>query len=412
LVVARCFSWLGGYTFALILTAVVTGIIALVRTDTDVSNISMLYLLAVLASAVLFGSGPAVLSAVAAFFAYDFFFIRPHYTLTVAEQEEWVALGLLLVTGVVTGQLTAVMRQRASEARAREREAVVLYDVVRLMADPDLERALTAVAERLRAELDLAAVLIALGKESPMRAQADTGDSEAIALARAAAQRTGMILGAGPAPTATARGHPGRWIRVVPPVSRSLDRGRDGRVRAVPVSLTGKALGSIIVVSRPEAGQFGRADDRLLSAVANQLALALERLRLQREATEAEVLRRTDELRTALLNAVSHDLRTPLSSIIASAGSLRQDDVRWTEEERDEFAETIETEAERLNRLVANLLDLSRIEVGSIQPEKSWYDLGSLIEEVAGRLRSVTASWRPSPQQPTPSRQSFCRASA
>jgi two-component system sensor histidine kinase KdpD len=129
----------------------------------------------------------------------------------------------------------------------------------------------------------------------------------------------------------------------------------------------------------------------LLSAVAHQLGLALERLRLQREATEAEVLRRTDELRKALLNAVSHDLRTPLSSIMASAGSLRQDDVSWTEDQRREFAEAIENEAQRLNRLVGNLLDLSRIEAGSIRPEKSWYDLGSLIHEVAGRLRSVTA---------------------
>ena len=107
---------------------------------------------------------------------------------------------------------------------------------------------------------------------------------------------------------------------------------------------------------------------------------------------EAEVLRRTDELRTALINAVSHDLRTPLASIIASAGSLLQEDVQWTEEDRREFAQAIEDEAERLNRLVGNLLDLSRIEAGSIQPEKGWYDLGSLVNEVAGRLRRLAAS--------------------
>jgi len=153
-------------------------------------------------------------------------------------------------------------------------------------------------------------------------------------------------------------------------------------------------VGSIILVPAPGAREFGPADDRLLSAVAHQLGLALERMSLQREATEAEVLRRTDELRKALLNAVSHDLRTPLSSIMASAGSLRQDDVSWTEDQRGEFAAAIETEAQRLNRLVGNLLDLSRIEAGSIRPEKSWYDLSSLINEVAGRLRAVTAGHR------------------
>ena len=143
---------------------------------------------------------------------------------------------------------------------------------------------------------------------------------------------------------------------------------------------------------RPPAGPpWSAADDRLLSAVTNQISLALERVRLGEEATEAEVLRRTDKLRSALLNAVSHDLRTPLSSIIASAGSLLQEDVAWTEEERREFAAAIEGEAQRLNRLVGNLLDLSRIEAGTLRPEKRWYDLGTLVGDVLGRLQPLIA---------------------
>jgi two-component system sensor histidine kinase KdpD len=350
----------------------------------------MLYLLAVMASAVLFGRGPAILASVASFLAFNFFFVEPHYTLSVTSNDEVVALLLLLIAGVITGQLTALLRQRADEARAREREAVVLYDVVRLMADPELERALTAVAERIRVELELSAAVIVFGKQSPIRVQADTGDSEAIALAREAMGPAEMVLGGGQAPTATQRGQPGRWIRVVPPTARALARLKSDRVRSVPVNLRGQPVGSIILVPTPGARKFGPADDRLLSAVAHQLGLALERLSLQREATEAEVLRRTDELRKALLNAVSHDLRTPLSSIMASAGSLRQRDVSWTDDQRGEFAEAIENEAQRLDRLVGNLLDLSRIEAGSIRPEKAWYDLGSLINEVAGRLRAVT----------------------
>ncbi len=380
-----------GYFSALALMALVTGAIALIRTVADVGNISMLYLLAVMASAVLFGRSPAILASVASFVAFNFFFVEPHYTLRVANNDEVLALLLLLIAGIITGQLTALLRQRAREAQAREREAVVLYDVVRLMADPELERALTAVAERIRTELELSAAVIVFGKESPIRVQADTGDGEAIALAREAVGPAEMVLGGGQAPTAAQRGQPGRWIRVVPPTARTIARLRSDRVRSVPVNLKGQPVGSIILVPAPGARHFGPADDRLLSAVAHQLGLALERLSLQREATEAEVLRMTDELRRALLNVVSHDLRTPLSSIMASAGSLRQRDVSWTEDQRGEFAEAIETEAQRLNRLVGNLLDLSRIEAGSIRPEKAWYDLGSLINEVAGRLRTVTA---------------------
>ncbi|TMB69284.1 MAG: DUF4118 domain-containing protein [Chloroflexi bacterium] len=380
-----------GYLCAIALTALVTGAVALIRVVADVGNASMLYLLAVMASAVLFGRGPAILASVAAFLAFNFFFVEPNYTLSVTSNDEVVALFLLLIAGIITGQLTAQLRQRADEARAREREAVVLYDVVRLMADTELERALTAVAERIRVELELSAVVIAFGKESPIRVQADTGDGEAIALAREAMGSAEMVLGGGQAPTATQRGQPGRWIRVVPPTARAIARLRNDRVRSVPVNLRGQPVGSIILVPKPGAHKIGPADDRLLSAIGHQLGVALERLSLQREATEAEVLRKTDELRKALLNAVSHDLRTPLSSIMASAGSLRQQDVSWTEDQRGEFAEAIENEAQRLNRLVGNLLDLSRIEAGSIRPEKSWYDLGSLINEVAGRLHAATA---------------------
>ena len=197
----------------------------------------------------------------------------------------------------------------------------MLYDVVHLMAEPEIERALTAVADRIRMELEFAVVVIVFGNESPIRVQADTGDSEAIALAREALGPAEMVLGGGQAPTASERGQPGRWIRIVPPTARTTTRTRLDRVRSVPVSMRGQPVGSIILVPAPGARRFGLADDRLLSAVAHQLGLALERLSLQRQATEAEVLRRTDELRKALLDAVSHDLRTPLSSIMASAST-------------------------------------------------------------------------------------------
>jgi two-component system sensor histidine kinase KdpD len=121
--------------------------------------------------------------------------------------------------------------------------------------------------------------------------------------------------------------------------------------------------------------------------VAAQIGAAVQLERLRREVTEAEALRRADELKSALLNAVSHDLRSPLAAIIASAGSLQQTDVSWTDTERLDFAEGIENEAQRLNRLVGNLLDLSRIESGSLKPDLGWYDLASLVHEVVGRLK-------------------------
>jgi two-component system sensor histidine kinase KdpD len=163
-------------------------------------------------------------------------------------------------------------------------------------------------------------------------------------------------------------------------------------VHLVPVRADDRRVGALLLAAAPDSAPFDEAADRLLSAVAAQLGLAIERARLRREANQAEVLRRTDELRRALLNAVSHDLRTPLASIMASAGSLQQDDVVWTHEERQDFAHAIVDQAERLNRIVGNLLDLSRIEGGSLRPDKGWYDVAALVDEVLGRLRPVTAA--------------------
>jgi two-component system sensor histidine kinase KdpD len=123
--------------------------------------------------------------------------------------------------------------------------------------------------------------------------------------------------------------------------------------------------------------------------VSAQLWGAVDRARLRDEANEAEVLRRSDLVKSALLDAVSHDLRTPLASILASAGSLRQRDVEWDAEAREGFAEAIEQEAQRLDRIVGNLLDLSRLESGTLLPDRGWYEPTALIHEVAARLRPL-----------------------
>jgi two-component system sensor histidine kinase KdpD len=386
--------WLG-YVAGLAAVVLATGLIAVVQTRLHLANISMLYLVAVLATATRFGSGPAVLASVAAFLCFNWFFVEPRHTFTVADPEEWVALLLFLVTAIVTGQLAARHRRRAEEARQRERDAVVLYDVVRLMSEPDVDQALQAVAERLRAELQLAAVAIEVDPGDGREGRAAAGDPEAVRIATQAAHVSSRTLGRSALPASDRPGSVGRWVRVVPSRPPGTPRHEiSDRLHLVPVENLGRRVGTVYLLRGADGPGFRTVDDRLLLAVAAQLGLAVERERLRREAMETEVLRRTDELKTALLNAVSHDLRTPLASIIASAGSLRQRDVVWTEQDQQEFAEAIEQEARRLNRIVGNLLDLSRIEAGSLRPAADWYDLGALIDDVVGRLRPITAQHR------------------
>ena len=126
----------------------------------------------------------------------------------------------------------------------------------------------------------------------------------------------------------------------------------------------------------------------------DQVTALIERARLQRENLRIEVLQRTDALRAALLSSVSHDLRTPLTSIKAAASSLLQEDVEWDEEERRGFAQAIEREADRLNRLVGNLLDMSRIEEGALKPEKEEYSLAALMSRRIGASRAAHGGTR------------------
>jgi two-component system sensor histidine kinase KdpD len=394
-------GWLG-YAAALGAVALVSLFIGFVLGRVNLANVSMLYLMAVLVTAVAFGRGPAVFASVGAFLTFDWFFVEPLHQWTVANPEEWVSLLLFLMTAIITGQLAADQRQRGREAQEREREAVVLYDVVRLVGEQDLEEALGAVAERLREELALAAGAVEVVQSGGGAVRVAAGEDAALRLLQAGTLAPVDVLNTRRVRNSHERGTPGRWIRLVPPARRAKpEAARLGdRLHLVPVRAEDRRVGALLLVSAAGAPAFDGTADRLLSAVAAQLGLAIERARLRQEATEAEILRRTDELRRALLNAVSHDLRTPLASIVASAGSLEQDDVAWSEQERREFAHAIVDEAQRLNRIVGNLLDLSRIEGGSLRPEKGWYDLASLVEEVLARLRPLTAHHRVMAQVP------------
>ena len=375
---------LRGYAAALAAVVLVSVVIGAIEARGHVANISMLYLMAVLGAAILLGRGPAIAASIASFLAFNWFFVEPIHTLSVGDTQEWFALMLFLVTAVITSQLAADQRDRAREAADRARDATLMFEVARVLGDPDLDTALAAVTERLRQGLGVAGVVVELERDgAPQRATA--GDAAPLQGAEIGSLATWI-----PSPR-SATGSGARWIRVVSPHG-SGSSPRDERVHAVPLQAGGRRIGTLAIVRA--SPRRGSADDRILTSVATQLAGAIDRSWLRQRATEAEILRRADELKNALLGAVSHDLRTPLASIVASAGSLRQTDVRWTEAERESFLSDIENEARRLSRIVSNLLDLSRMESGTLHPERSWYDLAALIDDVVGRLRPLTQGHR------------------
>jgi two-component system sensor histidine kinase KdpD len=147
-----------------------------------------------------------------------------------------------------------------------------------------------------------------------------------------------------------------------------------------------RIAGVLEVTGRPGTGVFRAEDQQTLMTFVDQAALALERARLSAEAAQATALTQSDELKSALLATVSHDLRTPLASIKASVTSLLDNSVDWDAETRHDFLEAIDEETDRLTLMVSNLLDLSRIEGGALRPRKDWYDVDELIIDVRSRL--------------------------
>ena len=363
--------------------ALVTGLVAVLQGQFKVANPSAAYLLAVVALAVVYGTRAAVAGSVASFLLYDFLFVDPRYTLTVSTVEEWFNLVLLLVVGVVCGRLAGAQRDRAREAETRERITRALFQISRELASAESAAPATiAVAELLRIETQMDRVWIGIaGAGNPERIAADTGPTPSPAPPPVHFALRRMP---GDVPAQWVKVHapsgPGRAGRAGPPVPGEI-------TMRVAITSNGIGLGSIWARRTRQAGLPERPETRVLAAAADQLGRALERDRLVRESMSMEVARRSDALKSALLDSVSHDLRTPLASIRAAAGSLMDPTVDWSPEDERATAASIDREADRLNRLVSNILDLSRIEAGGLVAQHSPFPLEDLIPDVVERLR-------------------------
>lgn len=362
-----------------------TAVIFLLEHVVRVPNAAPVYLLAVLTVGIFSGTVPAVATAIAAAFLYDFFFVDPVFTLTIADPSEWLNLVLFLAVGVAIGRLSALQAQRAAEAAERAREAQALFQVSRSLAtSEDLSKGAESVLRLLLAPGASDRLWLGLGPTTAAeRVIADTGSGTPLP-----GSKWQVVLQRSPDE------EPARWARAHV-AGRPQDRPTraGGTVHRIRVEVPGEVLGSLWVLRAADAGEPDRAETRILSAAADQLGQAVLRERLIAEGLEAEVARRSEALMSALLDSVSHDLRTPLATIRAAAGSMLDTSVAWTAQERSEALRSIDSEAERMNRLVRNLLDLSRIEGGALHPELEPHDLDDLVDRLVRRIpteKSVT----------------------
>jgi two-component system sensor histidine kinase KdpD len=389
-----------GYLAAPLSVALITLLIAGLHTAYGLPNSSLLYLLAVLTLASTVGRGPAVLAAFLAFLAANFFFVEPRYTLAIHDPGQWIALIVFLMVAVVAGQLTAALRTRAAEARRREAFSVALFSSLNLALEGrateaqrrehitatlyELSRALVAGQEPDALLLAIAERIVAL---LPVRACAVLlPDAQGVLQVRVARLASGAEL----APMDRNEAAIHAWLATRPQATAGT--ARYGRQLLVPLRAGERLIGLLRVEGDDTGAGLDDDERRLLETFAAQAALALEQARLGREALRAEILTRADALKDTLLTSVSHDLRTPLAAIRAAAGSLLQEDIAWDAEARHEFAAAIDDEAARLNRLVGNLLDMSRIDAGVLVARKELYPLDALLRAAVARHQAASGA--------------------
>ncbi|MGD9722729.1 MAG: DUF4118 domain-containing protein [Pirellulales bacterium] len=357
----------GGYAVAIGVVILCTLIGWPLSRFLDETNLVMLYLLGVLSIALRYGSGPSALASVLAVAAFDFFFIPPTFTFAVQDTQYVITFGVMLATALLISTLTARVQFQVESARQRERRTASLYAISQQLAGARTRDAIAKIALRHVTEaVDAEAVLLFPDAQQQMvAASADAGGfatgPHELAVARWAFDH-GEAAGHG---SATLPGSAGLYL----PLKASLG-----------------TVGVLGVLPHASWRNAGPERIHLLEAFAGLIALATERVELAAEGARVRVQMETERLRSSLLSAVSHDLRTPLSVIIGGASTLLENGEPLTPDVRRELLESIHSEAIHLNRLVANLLDMTRLEAGALEVHKELQAVEEVIGAALGRI--------------------------
>lgn len=369
---------LAGYGTALAAVAIATALCSLLFQFPLVSTVTlcMIYLAAVVAVAAWHGRGPSIVASCVGVLAFNFFFIRPYYTFAVSDTQYIFTFVVMLLTGLLISTLTGRLTFQAALARRREREAAELSALARALVEIDELPHLVRLREQLERLVG--------GSVFPLIA-AKTPDSDQPRLSSvevSASQLSAHELAVA------------GWVAEhAAPAGLGTDTLPSVGLLFVPLIAAGELVG-VLGVRPAEAGRrFLPEQLRLIETVAGQLALVVERVQAADLARENQLRYEREKLRSALLSAVSHDLRTPLAAI-AGAGSTLAEEGDLHPDTRRELAESIVAETDRLNRLVANLLDMTRLDAGSMQLDRDWHPLEDLVGGVLHRLRRLLANHR------------------
>jgi two-component system sensor histidine kinase KdpD len=361
-----------GPAWALAVVAVATGVGLATRPWATLADQSMIYLLAILATAARLSRRDAVIASIASVAALDFFFVPPYLTFAVSDVRHAFTFAVLLAAGLVVSGYAARVRAQAAAARERERRTGAFYALSRAFSAESEPNGIAVLAARqAREALGVGAVVFRERPDGTVVAEAG-GDAAIASSERERAVARWVLSNRRPA---------GRTTSTLP--------GSEGLY--LPLATAGGVHGVLGVEVAKRDRPLTASEHQSLETVAALTAVALERADLAGQAQRARIAVETERTRSTLLAAVSHDLRTPLASIVGAAGALLEPSSGLTEEARRDLAASIRDEASRLGRLVADLLDLTRIEAGGFVLQREWFPLEEAIVSALDRTRPQLA---------------------
>lgn len=366
-----------GYALAIGGVAFVVVLYRLLIPSVNVTTVALSFLLVVLLIASIHGLTPAIVASVSGMLCFNFFFLPPIGKLTIYDPQNWVALFAFLVTAVIASQLSSMAHARARDAERRRVEVWKLYRLSQaIIVTPDSETAFSSLARQVVEIFAVSYCAVWIPKEKGWQqiAMATQLSSDAFN------PDLGLIK------TVFDTGE----IRLTH--TNGLDSDKESILDKNKVLLTAiyvplkvgiRVIGVAVLIS-------ASIEESTVEAIAGLIALALERARFLQAMSHTEALRQSDELKSALLASVSHNLRTPLTAIRAAVDSLLKEDLSWSQDTIREFHLIISEETYRLTRLVENLIEMARIESGELHLTKQWISVSELFSNVLDRCAAVT----------------------
>ncbi|MGV2289463.1 sensor histidine kinase KdpD [Trinickia sp. YCB016] len=353
------------YAYAAVICAVITGLASLLHAHIDLTNLAMLYLLGVVFAAVKLGRGPGVMLSFLSVAAFDFFFVPPRMSFSVSDTQYLLTFFGMLLTSLVISHLTSSFRREAAVARRRERRTGAMYAMARELAAALTTEQIVEIGSRHVSEVFRARVAMLLPDSVDKVKQKVEEPDEKITL-----QGPELDIDVG------------QWVYdQQKPAGRGTDTLPAAQALYLPLKAPMRTRGVLAVVMQDMGELEVPEQQRMLDAFAAQIALALERVHYVEIARDALVNMESERLRNSLLSAISHDLRTPLTSIVGFSSMLVQNrDAQAAPRPGDDLVEAIHEEALRMTGIVTNLLDMARLQSSPLQLNRQW----SLLEETVG----------------------------